>query len=263
MEQHPLNESLWRRGWNDTKVSFHQLRFFWGVEVGVMGAFGYLADVGYLIPNWHPAIWTAIGAGIGYLGIFALNLIRAPYRQRDEARELVEQLKMPSGIEVNNIIQLLEAEKLVLKSEEGERSYSFSQVFLAIADHLSVGVLFGHLESSIKKGLSIDIDKGEWYFPYEDKGITHLIGVLAQNGLVDRCSEKYQRMTRDYPQDIDDIIRDLLLKKSGMNIFNTKPPQHLEEGTEVKYYLSLPLGARVVKQLRQQSTAHKEGSRTE
>lgn len=247
MEKHPLRESLWRRGWNDTKAIWTGWQFYiW--EVGGAAVIGGIF-------GWY---WGRVVAILGMVGVWMVTTARASVKQRDEARELVEQLKMPSGIEVNNIIQLLEAEKLVLKSEEEERSYSFSQVFLAIADHLSVGVLFEHLESSIKKGLSID--KGGWYFPYEDEGITHLIGVLAQNGLVDCCSEKYQRMTRDYPSDIDDITLGII--NATRNIFRPKPPQHLEKGTEVKYYLSFPLGARVVQQLRQQSTADKEGSQT-
>jgi len=162
---------------------------------------------------------------------------RAPVKQRDEARELVEQQRKPSDSEVTDAIRLLEAETLVLKNnEEEERSYSFSQVFLALADHLSIGISSIHFEGKLRKGLSID-ERGGWYFPYEDEGITHLIGMLVQNAFVERRNEEYQHMTRE-------------LVSGATGIYLT-PNAHLVKNTEVKYYLS-SLGSRVIQQLRQQ-----------
>ena len=172
---------------------------------------------------------------------------------------MVEQKRKPSDSEVIDAIGLLEAETLVLKNNEGgESSYSFSQVFFALADQLSIGFSSIQFEDKIRKGLNID-EKGSWYFPYANEGIPHVIGMLTQSNLVDRRSEEYQHMARDYPQDISEIAFDIMQPK---NIFRSKPPQHLEKGTEVKYYLS-PLGSRVIQRLRLQSVAHTEDSQIE
>lgn len=195
----------------------------------------------------YPTIGGIIGAAIGFGTIFAVKLFWAPYRQRDEARALVEQQRKPSDSEVIDAIGLLEAETLVLRHNNGEeRSYSFAEVFLAIAHRLTVGILEHHFESQILKEL--DLDARGWFLPYKDEGITHLIGMLVQNALVERRNEEYQHVTRE-------VV-------SGMwGIYET-PDAHLVKNTEVKYYLSQSLGSRVVQRLRQQSVAHTEGSQT-
>lgn len=143
-------------------------------------------------------------------------------------------------------IRLLGAEKLTLKNNENEeRSYSFSQVFLAITDQLSIGITSTYFEDKVRKGLAIDANEG-WYFPYEDESITHLIGVLDQNALVDRRNEEYQHMVGG-------------LNYLGTGLVLSTPKEHLSKGTQTKYYLS-SFGSRVIQQLRQQSTARKEGS---
>ena len=198
--------------------------------------------------------YTVIQAATFALGMLAMvglafvfSLIVVPYRQRNEARNKVEQQREPSDSEVNDAIRLLQTESLVTKHNNGEeRSYSFAKVFLAIADQLSIGVSSIQFEGKIRKGLGID-EKGEWYFPYEDEGITHLIGVLDQNALVERRNEEYQHVTRE-------------LVSGATGIYLT-PNAHLVKNTEVKYYLS-SLGSRVVQQLRQQSVAHTEDSQS-
>lgn len=222
----------------------------------LLGAVQIPADASDFVSAAYPVIGGIIGAVVGLGIIYQIMLITAPYKQRNEARELVEQQRKPSDREVTDAIRLLEAEKLVFKNnEEEERSYSFSQVFLALADQLSTGISSIQFEDKISKGLNID-ERGGWYFPYKDEGITHLIGMLDQNGLVERRNEEYQRMVSDYPLDLTEAIM------KARNTFRPKPPQHLEKGTEVKYYIS-PLGSRVVLKLRQQLTSHKEGSQNE
>ena len=161
---------------------------------------------------------------------------------------MVEQQRKPSDSEVVDAIGLLGAEKLTLKNNENEESsYSFSQVFLALADQLSIGITSTYFEDKVRKGLVIDANEG-WYFPYEDEGIAHLIGVLDQNALVDRRNEEYQHMVGGFNY------------ATSISLF--QPKEHLSKGTQTKYYLS-PLGSRVIQQLLQQSTARKEGSQTE
>ena len=191
---------------------------------------------------------------------FLVLLLIVPYRvankykqQRNEARGLVEQQREPSDSEVNDVIQLLEAETLVVGNNNGEeRSYSFAEVFLAIADHLTVGF---HSPSSlrgfIRKGLGMDERKE--YFPYEPDDFTHLFGILVHKDLIYLDRKEYERMVTDYP----------LPNQYGVidNRAYLPQSQHLEKGTDRTYYLS-SLGTCVKNQLYQQSTAHKEGSQS-
>lgn len=227
MEKHPLRESLWRRGWNDTKTIWKSWPFYIldaVVAAAIGGVFGWY---------WGLAIVT-----FGMICVWIIATARAPVKQRDEARELVEQQRKPSDSEVNDAIRLLEVETLVIKHDNGEeRSFSFAKVFLAIADQLSIGISLNSFDIKILKGLGI-YENGGWYFPSKDEGITHLIGVIVQNLLVERRNEEYQHMTRE-------VI-------SGATGIYTTPDAHLVKNTEVKYYLS-SLGSRVVQRLRQQS----------
>lgn len=252
MAEYPLNQSSWGRARQDTISAQKTTRFMWGGE-GVLAVAGgaWLAQIA---PLGAPTLEIVVRSVIGGLGglltailiIFVWNLFRAPSKQRDEARNMVEQQREPSDREVNDAIGLLEAETLVLKNnEEEESSYSFSQIFLAIADRLSIGVLFNNnLENYITKGLGLGECK-EWFFPYEHEGITHLIGVLYQNALIERHNEEYQHMTRELV--------------SGQTGIYLTPDAHLVKNTEVKYYLS-SLGSRVIQQLRQQSTVQRDNA---
>ena len=261
-----LSQTSIRRAISDTISSQKTARFMWGGE-GVLAVAGvtWLVQIAPASASTLEIVTRSVLGGFGglvtaILIIFAWTFARTPYKQRNEARKLVKQQRTPTESEVNDVVRLLEDEKLVSRNNEGEeRSYSLSQVFLAIADYLAVGFTFPSLEGYVRKGLGINEKEG-WYFPHEDLRLTHVIGVFAQNDLVERHSEEYQRMVRDYPQDIDDITLDII--NVGNPLYRKKPPQHLEKGTEVKYYLS-PLGDRVIRQLRQQSIADKEGSQTE
>ena len=71
-----------------------------------MGVFGYLAESGYL-PLLHTVAWVSIGAVIAYGCIFLFNLWRAPYRQRNEARGLLQ--ARPKPIPLYNKDELLRA----------------------------------------------------------------------------------------------------------------------------------------------------------
>jgi len=233
MDKHPLKESLWRRGWNDTKNIWTSWPFYIldaVVAVVIGGVFGWY---------WGLAI-VIFGTICVWMGATA----RAPVKQRDEARELVEQQRKPSDSEVADTIRLLETETLVLKNnEEEERSYSFAQVFSAIADQLTIGVSLNGFGGRIQEALDLDANEG-WFIP--NKIITHLFGVLDQNALVDRHNEEYQRMVGG-------------LTDAFTAYTYPQPKEHLSKGTVTKYYLS-PLGRRVIQQLRQQSTAHKKDS---
>ena len=184
-----------------------------------------------------------VGVFAGLACVLLISLFVAPYRQRNEARELVQQQDTPTGSEVNDAIRSLKTETpLVLKHNSGEeRSYSFVQVLLAIADQLTIGIHARSFESAILEGLELGLNSG-WYLPSADKGSTHLIGVLTQNSLIERHHEEDQRVTRE-------VV-------SGATGIYLTPDAHLVKNVEVKYHLS-PLGASVVQQLRKQPTSTK------
>ena len=123
--EHIINQSAPRRAWEDTE-HFRQISalWFWGVEVicggalfGIIG--GLLGD--YWTPKdatpfWqsaYPTIGGGTGVVIGFVIVFILiylwNLFRAPYKQRDEARNALiaipgktpYSLKMPSPPQLN------------------------------------------------------------------------------------------------------------------------------------------------------------------
>lgn len=251
MQKYPLSQSAPKRALNDTVEAQRTARFMWSGEAVLAVAGGtWLVNIASVDASTGEIVIRSVFGGLGGLAtaffvILVWNFFRAPYKQRNQARELVEQQKKPSDSEVTDIIGLLETEKLELKHNNGEeRSYSFTEIFLAIADQLCIGISSTNFETIIKNGLPID-EKEEWYFPYEDEGITHLIGVLVQNTLIECRNEEYQHMQRE-------VV-------SGMTGIYMTPDAHLVKDTTVKYYL-LPLGSRVIQQLRQQATSHKEGS---
>ena len=115
-------------------------------------------------------------------------------------------------------------------------------MFQTFVGQLSRGIYLHEFDSKILKALGYGIGKG-WYIPNDD-AITHLIGMLDQNNLIERYDEEYQCMVPEVNYYVD----------AGL-------PKHLERGTKTKYYLS-PLGRRVLQQLRQQSIPHTKGSKS-
>lgn len=90
--EHPVNQSARRRAWEDTKHSFHTIKFFVGVEVVSIGGFIFLAtlqipeNASGFVSAVYPAVGTIIGALVGFGIIYLIMLVKAPYRQRNEAR---------------------------------------------------------------------------------------------------------------------------------------------------------------------------------
>jgi hypothetical protein len=123
---YPLNQSAARRAWNDTERFRQSTKAFWLIEVigsGVFVVFG--GCIGYKLQpanstGWIGFLYQTIGAGSGgiagfiltYVGIYTWNLIRAPFRQRDEARKLVS--AKPTTYPIKNRNELIEAVKLVV-----------------------------------------------------------------------------------------------------------------------------------------------------
>ncbi len=93
-----MEQSARKRAWDDTKMSFHSIKFFWVVEVVMMGIFVFLATL--LIPEnanavitaLYPAVGVVIGAIVGFGVIYLIMLIVAPYKQRNEARHLLSEI---------------------------------------------------------------------------------------------------------------------------------------------------------------------------
>ena len=96
--EYPLNQSTWRRATKDTITAQRTVRFMWGGE-GVLAVAGgtWLTQ---LAPPYAPTSELVIRAVIGGLGglvvavimIFAFNLFVAPYKQRNEARQLLSEI---------------------------------------------------------------------------------------------------------------------------------------------------------------------------
>ena len=107
MEDFALNQTAYQRASQDTE-SFRKSGFsFWALEVvgaAVFGVVGALVSL-WLTPSHSSAFWQnalpTIGGGLGlvlgfamvFLAIYFLNLIRAPYKQRNEARQRIKELE--------------------------------------------------------------------------------------------------------------------------------------------------------------------------
>jgi hypothetical protein len=83
---------------------FHRIAFFVGVEVIMMSGFAYWStaitpvDAGRLESAAYPAVGAVIGAIVGFGLIYLVGLVLAPYRQRNEARALLEAIPKPTPL---------------------------------------------------------------------------------------------------------------------------------------------------------------------
>ena len=114
-------ESSWRRAWEDTERFRHTAGSFWGLEIvgasvlGLVGGYaGFLLAPINATPKqsfMYPAIGAVVGVIVGltivFLLIYGLNLFSAPYRQRNEARDLL--LAKPKPIPLLNRGELIRA----------------------------------------------------------------------------------------------------------------------------------------------------------
>lgn len=81
-EQH--SESVWRRGWNDTKAALHNL-WFWGAEA-IGGAVVGVIEA-WLVPVWIIGVLVAVWVGA---------TASAPVKQRNEARKQLTDIQSAS-----------------------------------------------------------------------------------------------------------------------------------------------------------------------
>jgi hypothetical protein len=102
-----VKESVWQRAWKDTKGFRNSDRFFWGWEVigaAVAGVIGGMIGAWitpensdkfwqYLYPAIGGVIGIVSGLGIVFAFIFIWYLLRAPYKQRDDAIEMAMEFK--------------------------------------------------------------------------------------------------------------------------------------------------------------------------
>lgn len=112
MAEYPLTQSTWGRAKQDTQSVFHTIRF-WVVEMisAPIVALGmYLAipnsastAIKTLVPIAAFSIWMLAVL----VGVFLLSLAVAPYRQRNQARTLLQ--AKPKPIPISNRDELLRA----------------------------------------------------------------------------------------------------------------------------------------------------------
>jgi hypothetical protein len=113
-------ESVWRRAWEDTDHFRHSGLFFWGCEV--IGAALFAVIGGLLLPDNPSKIESALYPSVGiisgfilvFLGAYIWNLLKAPFRQRNEARTLLT--TNPKPINLPNGNELLRAMAEVLQT---------------------------------------------------------------------------------------------------------------------------------------------------
>ncbi len=119
MEQRPLNESLWRRGWQDTKRGWKSVWFI------VLEA--VLAPLLALFVEWWWGIVAVIG---GMLCIWIGATTSAPIKQRNQARakvvELEDELKKPKLFDIEWPTTTLELP--IVHREDGTWIASSAQV---------------------------------------------------------------------------------------------------------------------------------------
>ncbi|OGO22297.1 MAG: hypothetical protein A2144_00445 [Chloroflexi bacterium RBG_16_50_9] len=104
MGQYPLKQSSWGRAKRDTISAQKTVRFMWGGE-GVLAVAGgtWLAQIAPLGATTLEIVGRSVIGGLGglltaILIIFAWNLFRAPYKQRNEARlrnQTLEEERIP------------------------------------------------------------------------------------------------------------------------------------------------------------------------
>lgn len=99
MGQYALNQSTWRRAAKDTISAQRTARFMWGGE-GVLAVAGgiWFAQLAPINAPVVEIIWRSVVGGLGGLAIavliiFAWNLFRAPYKQRNKARQIIKELE--------------------------------------------------------------------------------------------------------------------------------------------------------------------------
>ena len=86
-------DPAWKRAWKDSVAAQRSARFMWGGEVVVAASFGAgaVALGGIHATVFEQMVRVALGGVTGLLTAFILTfvfqlLVRAPYKQRDEAR---------------------------------------------------------------------------------------------------------------------------------------------------------------------------------
>lgn len=117
-----MAESTWCRAWKDTEHFRHSGLFFWWWEV--LGAALFAVVGALLLPEQpsrleyalYPSIGIVAGFATVFLVVFIWNLFRAPYRQRNKAREFnqeyLDQINKSQKKLVNPILQEKQREHL-------------------------------------------------------------------------------------------------------------------------------------------------------
>ncbi|MFC1962279.1 hypothetical protein ACFLWN_04495 [Chloroflexota bacterium] len=97
--EYPINQSAWSRSCNDTSAWLHSHILAWFFAFLVPGG-GTVLATSVVPPDVAPGL-TALYGFLGGLGgiiflliaVYAVELTKAPYKQRNEVRQIIEKLE--------------------------------------------------------------------------------------------------------------------------------------------------------------------------
>jgi len=112
-----MPEPTWRRAWEDTESFRQTTKSFWAWEVVGTAMFGVVGGMAgaWLAPEHattfqqsiYPTVGAAIGLVLGFVLTFGLiygwSLFRAPYRQRDDALNMVKSIQQQCDIILDSV----------------------------------------------------------------------------------------------------------------------------------------------------------------
>jgi hypothetical protein len=192
---------------------------------------------------WSPPFVVAL------IGVYLWNLVTSPMKLHEDRQATSRRAAM---VEIDAIITALEAESLLYRDVNTNRRIqcTMTQLFLAGADHFSVGATETMLNTALKEGLGIP---GHEYWVLDADGVVRLLGRLYQWGLVERHDEAYEQQVPDRS-----VLPSPVFSVTGTTLAH---PPHTSKGTTTRFRLT-PLGAEVIKQLRERSIARMADSPT-
>ncbi len=117
-----LQEGVWKRARTDTLSAKDSIRFKVFVEIIVVA--GFAAYFGSICPNVTGCtiFGGLFGFIIGAIPFFLINLVCAPYRQRNEARDEVSRRRIAEERQNEITVRIFEGDSLIKRCREGSEA---------------------------------------------------------------------------------------------------------------------------------------------